>query len=42
MRSMAYVVNITLHAERDLAGLCQQVNAEYSHPAMDLLKRFFV
>jgi PHD/YefM family antitoxin component YafN of YafNO toxin-antitoxin module len=41
-RSMAYVVNTTLHAERDLAGLYQQVNAEYSHTAMDLLKRFFV
>jgi len=40
--SMAYVVNTTLQAERDLAGLYQQGNEEYSHTAMDLLKRFFV
>ena len=32
---MAYVVNTTPHAERDLAGLYQQVNAEYSDTAME-------
>jgi toxin ParE1/3/4 len=32
---MAYVVNTTAHAERDLAGLYRQVNAEYSDAAME-------
>jgi hypothetical protein len=32
---MAYVVNTTLHAERDLASLYQQVNDEYSDTAME-------
>ena len=32
---MAYVVNTTPHAERDLAVLYRQVNAEHSDTAMD-------
>src|SRR5260370_8063302 len=32
---MAYVVNTTPHAERDLARLYEQVNAEYSDTAME-------
>ena len=32
--SMEYLVDITLHAERDLACLYRQVNAEYSDAAM--------
>ncbi len=31
---MAYLVNITLRAERDLAGLYEEVNAEHSHAAL--------
>ncbi|HKN70426.1 MAG TPA: type II toxin-antitoxin system RelE/ParE family toxin [Terriglobales bacterium] len=32
---MAYVVNTTPHAERDLARLYRQINAEYSDTAME-------
>ena len=32
---MAYVVNTTPHAERDLARLYRQVNAEHSDTAME-------
>jgi len=32
---MAYVVNTTPHAERDLAGLYRQINAEYSDTAKE-------
>jgi plasmid stabilization system protein ParE len=32
---MAYVVDVTPHAERDLAGLYRQVNAEYSGTALE-------
>jgi len=32
---MTYVVNTTPHAERDLARLYQQINAEYSDAAME-------
>ncbi len=31
---MAYVVNITPHAERDLARLYRQINAEFSDAAL--------
>lgn len=31
---MAYLVNITSRAERDLAGLYQEINAEYSDAAL--------
>ena len=32
---MAYVVKITPHAERDLAELYRQINAEYSDAALE-------
>ena len=32
---MAYVVNTTPHAERDLARLYRQINAEFSEAAME-------
>jgi hypothetical protein len=32
---MAYVVKITPHAERDLAQLYRQINAEYSDAALE-------
>jgi len=32
---MAYLVDITPHAEGDLADLYTQINAEYSHAAME-------
>jgi toxin ParE1/3/4 len=31
---MAYIVSITSRAERDLAGLYREINAEYSEAAM--------
>jgi toxin ParE1/3/4 len=31
---MAYLVNITFRAERDLAGLYEDINAEHSHAAL--------
>ena len=32
---MAYIVNITPHAERGLAALYQQINAQFSSAAME-------
>jgi toxin ParE1/3/4 len=37
---MAYLVSLTARAERDLAHLCQEINAEHSHAALKWYRGF--